>query len=150
VTEAVNTHSGAPESCLPPVYAKVALDTPLDRLFDYLALDATSGDIGRRVEAPFGNRILVGVLLALSNKTEVALENLKPLHAIDRFSPPLPPDLLDLACCTASPAAARPRSICNWWRMSWRVGGRCWCWCRKSTSRPSSWNASSGVFPATN
>jgi primosomal protein N' (replication factor Y) len=97
VTEAVNTHSGAPESCLPPVYAKVALDTPLDRLFDYLALDATSGDIGRRVEAPFGNRILVGVLLALSNKTEVALENLKPLHAIDRFSPPLPPDLLDLA-----------------------------------------------------
>jgi len=97
VTDAVNPHSGAPESCLPPVYAKVALDTPLDRLFDYLARDATSEDIGRRVEAPFGNRTLVGVLLALSNQTEVAQENLKPLHAIDRTSPPLPPDLLDLA-----------------------------------------------------
>lgn len=97
MTDAVNPHSGAPESCLPPVYAKVALDTPLDRMFDYLAPDATSEDIGRRVEAPFGNRTLVGVLLALSNQTEVAQENLKPLHAIDRTSPPLPPDLLDLA-----------------------------------------------------
>jgi len=97
VTDAGNPHSDAPESCLPPVYAKVALDTPLDRLFDYMAPDATSEDIGRRVEAPFGNRTLVGVLLALSNQTEVAQENLKPLHAIDRTSPPLPPDLLDLA-----------------------------------------------------
>lgn len=87
----------APVTCLPLVYAQVALDTPLDRLFDYLAPEATVEDIGRRVEAPFGNRTLVGVLLSLSDQSEVAAENLKPLKTIDRDSPPLPPDLLDLA-----------------------------------------------------
>ncbi len=36
-------------------------------------------------------------------------------------------------CCRASPAAARPRSICAAppWRC--RPAARCWCWCPRST-----------------
>jgi primosomal protein N' (replication factor Y) len=77
--------------------ARVALDTPLDRLFDYRAVDACTDDIGRRVEVPFGNRRLIGVMVALVEHTDVPPDNLKPLLAIDRGSPPLPSDLLALA-----------------------------------------------------
>ena len=77
--------------------ARVALDTPLDRLFDYLTLDAHTDDIGRRVEVPFGNRRLIGVLVELADHSDLPLESLKSLHAIDRSSPPLPQDLLALA-----------------------------------------------------
>ncbi len=79
------------------VIARVALDMPMERLFDYLAPDANADDIGRRVEAPFGNRILIGVLLELAACSAVAPERLRSLHAIDRDSPPLPADLLTLA-----------------------------------------------------
>ena len=77
--------------------ARVALDMPLDRLFDYLAPDADADDIGRRVEVPFGNRRLIGVLVELADHSDLPLESLKPLHVMDRSSPPLPPDLLALA-----------------------------------------------------
>jgi len=77
--------------------ARIAFDTPLDRLFDYRTVDACPDDIGRRVEAPFGTRTLIGVLLELADATAVPLENLKSLHAIDRSTPPLPADLLALA-----------------------------------------------------
>ncbi len=77
--------------------ARVALDTPLDRLFDYLAPDAEAADIGRRVEVPFGPRILVGVLVELGTHSEVAATSLKSLQRIDRDTPPLPADLLALA-----------------------------------------------------
>jgi primosomal protein N' (replication factor Y) len=81
----------------PERIARVALDAPLDRLFDYLARDATEADIGRRVEVPFGTRRRIGVLLALAEASELAPESLKPLGAIDRQTPPLPADLLALA-----------------------------------------------------
>lgn len=77
--------------------ARIALDTPLDRLFDYLAPDADISDIGRRVEVPFGKRRLVGVLVELAQRTEVPHESLKSLLAIDRTIPPLPEELLALA-----------------------------------------------------
>ena len=35
-------------------------------------------------------------------------------------------------CCTASRAAARPRSICGWSSARWGLGGAPWCWCRRS------------------
>lgn len=77
--------------------AKVALDAPLDKLFDYLAPDATEADIGRRVEAPFGHRHQIGVLLELAEGSDLPAESLKPIRSIDRRTPPLPPDLLALA-----------------------------------------------------
>ena len=76
---------------------RIALDTPLDRLFDYRASDACEADIGRRVEVPFGPRTLIGVLLELADSSSLPAASLKPLHAIDRVTPPLPPDLLALA-----------------------------------------------------
>jgi primosomal protein N' (replication factor Y) len=77
--------------------ARIALDMPLDRLFDYLAADACASDIGRRVEAPFGPRKLIGVLLELTEHSALPSASLKALHAIDRNTPPLPADLLALA-----------------------------------------------------
>lgn len=77
--------------------ARVALDTPLDRLFDYLAPEAAVADIGRRVEVPFGPRTLVGVLVELADHSEVPAAALKPLKLVDRETPPLPAELLALA-----------------------------------------------------
>lgn len=85
----------SPRQTLP--IARVALDTPLDRLFDYLAPGAGADDLGRRVQVPFGRRSQVGVLLELADRSELPAESLKPLAAIDRDTPPLPPDLLALA-----------------------------------------------------
>jgi len=74
--------------------ARVALDVPLTREFDYLATDADSSDIGRRVTVEFGNKPLIGVLLGLAEHSEVALEKLKSLVYIHRETPPLPPECL--------------------------------------------------------
>jgi len=77
--------------------ARVALDTPIDRLFDYLAPEAEASDIGRRVEVPFGPRTQVGVLVELVAHSEVAPAALKAVKHIDRDTPPLPAELLALA-----------------------------------------------------
>jgi primosomal protein N' (replication factor Y) len=77
--------------------ARVALDTPLDHLFDYLAPDAVAGDVGRRVEVPFGPRARIGVLVELAEHSEVAPEALKAVARIDRDTLPLPTELLALA-----------------------------------------------------
>nr|MCU0842702.1 primosomal protein N' [Thiobacillaceae bacterium] len=77
--------------------AKVALDTPLHRLFDYLAEDVDACDIGRRVRVPFGRREEWGVLVALTEHAEVAPEQLKAIRSVDRDLPPLPAELIDLA-----------------------------------------------------
>ncbi len=77
--------------------ARIALDTPLDRLFDYLAPEAEASDVGRRVEVPFGPRTLVGVLVELASHSEVPAAALKALKHIDRDTPPLPAELLALA-----------------------------------------------------
>ena len=77
--------------------ARVALDTPLDRLFDYMAEGITPEDIGRRVEVPFGRGRQIGVLLELAAISECPPEQLRPLLKLDRDTPPLPADLLELA-----------------------------------------------------
>jgi len=77
--------------------ARIAVDTPLDRLFDYLAGDATDADIGRRVRVPFGPRQRIGVLLELAEHSELSGSHLKTLGSIDRETPPLPAEVLALA-----------------------------------------------------
>jgi primosomal protein N' (replication factor Y) len=81
----------------PPSLIQVALDTPLDRLFDYLALDATEADIGRRVWVPFGHRSQAGVITSLVRASSVPEAQLKPATEIDRRTPPLPAEILQLA-----------------------------------------------------
>jgi len=52
---------------------RVALDVPLDRLFDYQADDATPADLGRRVRVPFGRGRRIGIVIALLADGESAM-----------------------------------------------------------------------------
>mgnify|MGYP001764785729 CR=1 FL=1 len=77
-------------------FARIALDVPLPRLFDYQAPGFSTDDVGRRVEVPFGKKILVGLVLEITDTPDCPEEKLKPLKAIDSTLPPLPSDVLDL------------------------------------------------------
>ncbi|MBI3044145.1 MAG: primosomal protein N' [Betaproteobacteria bacterium] len=75
---------------------RVALDVPVDTLFDYRAPDATASDIGRRVLVPFGRKTAIGVLLEISNAAAVPAERLKEALRVLRDLPPLASDDLQL------------------------------------------------------
>ncbi len=80
--------------------AIVALDTPLARTFDYLVpadCPVATADIGRRVRVSFGRRECWGILVGLADRSDLPAEQLKPLLAVDRELPPLPPSVLALA-----------------------------------------------------
>jgi len=66
-----------------PQVLRVALDTPLRRLFDYLPpAEAGAGPlpaIGARVRVPFGRQRLIGLVLAAADTSEVPQERLKPI-----------------------------------------------------------------------
>jgi len=74
----------------------VALDVPLPRTFDYLGDDAAEDDIGRRVCVPFGRGEKIGLVVSLSQISDVPAEKLKPAGAILRDIPALPADWLAL------------------------------------------------------
>ncbi|MFM1978097.1 MAG: Primosomal protein, partial [Pseudomonadota bacterium] len=74
---------------MPKNILKVALDVPLDRLFDYLD-GGFSVQIGQRVVVPFGRRNVVGVVIEKSDNSEFALEKLKTI--IQVFDDELPID----------------------------------------------------------
>ncbi|MBY0440263.1 MAG: primosomal protein N' [Burkholderiales bacterium] len=73
----------------------MALDVPLDRLFDYRNIDATAADIGRRVQVPFGRTRTTGIIAALSDSTDLPAGQLKAIGGIDRTLLPIPPDVFD-------------------------------------------------------
>jgi primosomal protein N' (replication factor Y) len=78
---------------------RVALDLPLDRLFDYLAEDRSpeaGNDVGRRVRVPFGRGERIGVVLGEAATSEVPEGQLKPVLEVLRDEPPLPADWLAL------------------------------------------------------
>ena len=56
----------------------IALDVPLDRLFDYLS-DGFDVHIGQRVVVGFAGRKLVGIVVSKSASSEVAPDKLKPI-----------------------------------------------------------------------
>ena len=62
---------------------RVALDTPLKRLFDYLPPDSGlfEGGIepGMRVRVPFGRQRLVGIVMERADSSDLPLERLKPI-----------------------------------------------------------------------
>ena len=90
--------------------AKVALDLPLYRIFDYLipeTLLLRPEDIGKRVVVPFGRSLTkssekIGILLAISNKSDFAPAALKPLLKLCDDFPALPKEWLALSqfCAT--------------------------------------------------
>jgi primosomal protein N' (replication factor Y) len=76
---------------------RVALDVPVEKLFDYRAPDATPGDIGRRVLVPFGGKkTAVGVIVEIADGSAVPPARLKSALDILRDDPPLPAEDLRL------------------------------------------------------
>ena len=76
---------------------------PLPRLFDYVAEGVTREDIGARVAVPFGRegqagvRSSVGIIVELSNSSDIARDKLKPVQRVLRDTPPLSRDWIALA-----------------------------------------------------
>ncbi len=69
-----------------PVILRIALDTPLRRLFDYLPPRTTTHEarVGARVRVPFGRQRLVGVVHSFAARSELPREKLKAvLEVID-------------------------------------------------------------------
>ncbi|MEI8384558.1 MAG: primosomal protein N' [Nitrosomonadaceae bacterium] len=75
---------------------RVALDVPVATLFDYLASDATTHDIGVRVQVPFGRKIMTGVIMEVLDSSPVTPGKLKTAASLFHDIPPLPLTLLDL------------------------------------------------------
>lgn len=68
---------------------RVALDVPLDRLFDYL--DNGSGvQVGQRVLVPFGRRQVIGMVVARPAQSDLAADKLKPVVRGFHDEAPLP------------------------------------------------------------
>lgn len=74
---------------------KVALDVPLDQVFDYLATGKTAS-IGQRVVVPFGRRRHVGIVLGSADESEFDESKLKPIEQAFPDEPPLDAETLAL------------------------------------------------------
>ncbi len=77
------------------MYLRVALDVPLNTLFDY---SWTGGAVapGTRVLVPFGRRNAVGVVVGSSDSTDVPVSRIKPVARLFCETPPLSPEILRL------------------------------------------------------
>ena len=80
---------------------KIALDVPLDRLFDYLNIGHNGNigqdvHIGQRVLVPFGRRNQIGIVMGLADASEVPLEKLKPVSKIFLDELPIDAETLSL------------------------------------------------------
>jgi primosomal protein N' (replication factor Y) (superfamily II helicase) len=69
--------------------ARVALDVPVDKLFDYRGDDIAQEDIGRRVLVPFGTRTAIGVVIERARTSEVPAARLKGVLEVLRDDPGL-------------------------------------------------------------
>ena len=61
---------------------RVALPVPLRRLFDYRLPPGVEARPGMRVRVPFGRREHIGVVMALTDESEVAPARLKAVHEV--------------------------------------------------------------------
>ena len=84
----------------PACVFRVALDTPLKRLFDYLepisGLFAAPASPGMRVRVPFGRQKLVGIIMEVATSTDVPEDKLKPILEVLDAKPVLEPSALAL------------------------------------------------------
>lgn len=77
-------------------FIRVAIDVPLPTLFDYRAPQARADDIGRRIRVPFGRKHVIGVIMAVDERSSIESERIKTASDILQDMPPMPADLLDL------------------------------------------------------
>lgn len=75
---------------------RVALNVPINTLFDYAVADVNQNDIGLRVLVPFGRKWMTGIIIDVVTKTQVPPEKLKSAKYIFRETPSLPAALLEL------------------------------------------------------
>lgn len=79
---------------------RVAVPSPLSRLFDYLPPIGAEHDKptpGVRVSIPFGKTQRVGVLIEIATSSSIAISRLKPVNKTLELEPSLPTDLLNMA-----------------------------------------------------
>jgi primosomal protein N' (replication factor Y) len=100
-----------------PRFAEVALTVPLRNAFTYAVPDALDGVVepGARVAVPFRNKVMVGVVLSLSNDAPVFAEGkstrIKEIaHVLDPL-PALPEKLIELGRWVGSYYLAPPGDV---------------------------------------
>jgi primosomal protein N' (replication factor Y) len=89
---------------VPDAILRLALPSPLRRLFDYLAPAGVARSAlqpGMRLRVPFGRREMIGVLVEVVDKSDVPADKLKPAIAVLDSEPPLPAALFKLCLWTA-------------------------------------------------
>jgi len=74
---------------------RVALDVPTDKVFDYVADDASAAQPGDRVSVPFGKRSRVGVVLEAGAASGIDASKLKRIERVLEDAPRLPADWLE-------------------------------------------------------
>lgn len=81
------------------LFLRVALPTPLRRLFDYRApadIPVSAWQPGVRVKVPFGSREVIGIVLHTTDKTEVPVNKLREIIELLDEKPLLPPCVMQL------------------------------------------------------
>ena len=89
---------------MPDAILRLALPSPLRRLFDYRApagVDRSALQLGMRLRVPFGRREMIGILVEITDHSEVPEDKLKPAIALLDIEAPLPPALFKLCLWTA-------------------------------------------------
>jgi len=89
----------------PLLILRLALPSPLRRLFDYLPPPAVTAERlqpGVRLRVPFGRRQMVGVLVEVAQTSELELSRLKAALELLDNAPVIPPSLLRLCRFAAS------------------------------------------------
>ncbi|MBJ9977335.1 primosomal protein N' [Pseudomonas sp. S75] len=89
---------------MPDVILRLALPSPLRRLFDYRATAAMARQTltpGMRLRVPFGRREMIGVLVEVVSQSEVPADKLKYASELLDLESPLPPALFKLCLWTA-------------------------------------------------
>ena len=76
--------------------ARVALDVPLAKLFDYAAPEDRELAPGDRVAVPFGARQEIGVVVEANAASSVAATRIKRVSALRDDAPRLPSDWIEL------------------------------------------------------
>ncbi len=76
--------------------ARVALDVPLPRLFDYACPESVDVAVGARVIVPFGTRRLVGVVVEHAEGTNIDPAKIRTVECVLEDAPALPADWIEL------------------------------------------------------
>ena len=80
--------------------ARVALDVPLHRFFDYLVPEGQEisvAEVGLRVRVPFGRQSKIGIVVELPESSDFPEAQLKTVEAVLRDLPALPADWFRLS-----------------------------------------------------